>query len=300
MIEKNYFQKLNAIDVKDKIKEKNGYNYLSWAFAQEVLGEHHPDAIIEVREYGEDGFPYLQTPTGYYVQVYVTINGIKKGKPFPVFDNSNRPLGAEYWDKKKGEYVMNRHPSSMDINNSIQRAFVKAIAEHGLGLYVFAGEDLPSAVVEDRREAILADFKEWRTNPKTEKYFTTKEALLGPTSEWDAATLEGIHKELTLLKAKAEEKAKAAEELARREGSKPETEEKKPLKDQGMDLEKQKFIMDSCEKYKLIDDVVGEYMTKLKKETLTQLTGIQFERLYGIVEIKVRTVEKELAANAST
>jgi hypothetical protein len=300
MTEKNYFQQLNAIDVTANLEEKQGFSYLSWAFAQEILGEKHPEAEIVVRDYGPDELPYLKTELGYFVQVYITIGGIKKGKPFPVMDGANRPLGAEYWDKKLQKYIMNRQPTSFDINNSIQRAFVKAAAEHGLGLYVYRGEDLPTAVVNNRKETILADFKEWRTNPKTEKYFTTKEALLGPTSEWDAATLEGIHKELTLLKAKAEEKAKAAEELARREGSKPETEEKKPLKDQGMDLTKQKFIINSCEAYPLVDETVGKYMENLKKETLTSLTGKQFETLFSIVQKKVETAEKELAANASS
>jgi hypothetical protein len=305
MTEKNYFQQLNAIDVTANLEEKQGFSYLSWAFAQEILGEKHPEAEIVVRDYGPDELPYLKTELGYFVQVYITIGGIKKGKPFPVMDGANRPLGAEYWKKDKskpngGEYVMNRQPTSFDINNSIQRAFVKAAAEHGLGLYVYRGEDLPTAVVNDRKETILADFKAWRENPKTENWFVAKESLLGPTKDWDAATLEGIHKELTMMKAKALEKAKAAEELARREGSKPETEEKKPLKDQGMDLEKQKFILDACKQYPLVDETVGEFMTKLKKETLTQLTGKQFENLYGIVGIKIKTAEKELAANASS
>jgi hypothetical protein len=295
MTEKNYFQQLNAIDVTANLEEKQGFSYLSWAFAQEILGEKHPEAEIVVRDYGPDELPYLKTELGYFVQVYITIGGIKKGKPFPVMDGANRPLGAEYWDKKLQKYVMNRQPSSFDINNSIQRAFVKAAAEHGLGLYVYRGEDLPTAVVNDRKAEILADFKEWRTNPKTENWFVAKESLLGPTKDWDAATLEGIHKELTMMKAKALEKAKAAEELARREGSKPETEEKKPLKDQGMDLTKQKFIMNSCEAYPLVDETVGKYMENLKKETLTSLTGKQFETLFSIVQKKVETAEKELA-----
>lgn len=301
MTEKNYFQKLNAVDVSHLSEKKNDkFTYLSWAFAQEVLGAHHPDAIIEVREYGENNLPYLETPLGYFVQVYVTINEVKRGRPYTVTDSANRPLGAEYWVKDKskpegGYYTMNRKPNSFDINTAIQRAFVKSVAEHGLGLYIFAGEDLPTDVVSNRKDELLQKFAELRQNPKTDNWFVAKESLLGSMEKWEISVLESMNAELDKLKAQKEAKDKAKAELARREGSKPETEEKKPLKDQGMDLEKQKFIMDSCEKYTLVDDVVGEYMTKLKKETLTQLTGIQFERLYGIVEIKVRTAEKELA-----
>jgi hypothetical protein len=76
-----------------------------------------------------DGLPFLTTDNGTFVEVAVTVKGVSLSQIHPVLDGSNRPLLA---------------PSAFDINTSIQRCLVKAIALHGLGLGVYAGEDLPS------------------------------------------------------------------------------------------------------------------------------------------------------------
>lgn len=75
-----------------------------------------------------DGLPYLATDLGFFVEVAVTVQGVTLSQIHPVLDNKNRPLLA---------------PTPFDINTSIQRALVKAIALHGLGLSIYAGEDLP-------------------------------------------------------------------------------------------------------------------------------------------------------------
>jgi len=85
-----------------------------------------PSAFWEVRRF--DGMPYLKTDTGYFVEVAVTVQGLTLSQIHPVLDSKNRPIFE---------------PTAFDINTSIQRALVKAIALHGLGLYVYAGEDLP-------------------------------------------------------------------------------------------------------------------------------------------------------------
>ena len=72
--------------------------------------------------------PYLATETGYYVEVAVTVQGVTLSQVHPVLDSSNRTMFE---------------PNAFDINTSIQRCLVKAISLHGLGLYVYAGEDLP-------------------------------------------------------------------------------------------------------------------------------------------------------------
>ncbi len=76
-----------------------------------------------------DGLPYLRTDLGFFVEVAVTVQGITLSQIHPVLDGKNRPLAE---------------PTAFDINTSIQRCLVKAIALHGLGLYVYAGEDLPN------------------------------------------------------------------------------------------------------------------------------------------------------------
>src|SRR5207249_4915741 len=86
-----------------------------------------PAAFWEVRRF--DGLPYLRTETGYFVEVAVTVEGITLSQIHPVLDSKNRPLAE---------------PTAFDINTSIQRCLVKAIALHGVGLSVYAGEDLPN------------------------------------------------------------------------------------------------------------------------------------------------------------
>ena len=122
----NYFAALSAINVSDHIEKKGGFSYLSWPFAVSTLRLADPTATWEVRRF--DGLPYLATEAGVFVEVSVTVQGITLSQIHPVLDGRNRPLLA---------------PTSFDINTSIQRALVKAIALHGLGLYIYAGEDLP-------------------------------------------------------------------------------------------------------------------------------------------------------------
>ena len=75
-----------------------------------------------------DGLPYQKTETGYFVEVAVTVQGVALSQIHPVLDARNEPIEV---------------PDAFDINTSIQRCLVKAIALHGLGLYIYAGEDLP-------------------------------------------------------------------------------------------------------------------------------------------------------------
>jgi len=124
----NYFVRLSRINVNDHIEKKGQFSYLSWPFAVAQLRQADPTATWEVRRF--DGLPFLRTETGYYVEVAVSVQGVTLSQIHPVLDGKNRPIFE---------------PTSFDINASIQRALVKAIALHGLGLYIYAGEDLPEA-----------------------------------------------------------------------------------------------------------------------------------------------------------
>ncbi len=122
----NYFSRLNQINVSDHLEKKGGFSYLSWPYAVAQLRTADPTAFWDVRRF--DGLPYLKTEAGYFVEVAVTMQGMTLSQIHPVLDGRNRPLAE---------------PTAFDINTSIQRCLVKAIALHGLGLYVYAGEDLP-------------------------------------------------------------------------------------------------------------------------------------------------------------
>ncbi|MEJ7671103.1 MAG: DUF1071 domain-containing protein [Casimicrobiaceae bacterium] len=124
----NYFARLNQINVSAHLEKKGEFSYLSWPYAVAQLRLADPTAFWEVRRF--DGLPYLKTATGTFVEVAVTVQGVTLAQIHPVLDGKNRPLAE---------------PTAFDINTSIQRCLVKAIALHGLGLYVYAGEDLPDA-----------------------------------------------------------------------------------------------------------------------------------------------------------
>ena len=126
MSEKNYFAELAQIDVGEHIERKGKFSYLSWAWAVQTLRTHDPSATWEVMRF--DGMPYMKTDCGYFVEVACTVNGITLSQIHPVLNNQNKPIPQ---------------PNAFEINTSIQRCLVKAIALHGLGLYIYAGEDLP-------------------------------------------------------------------------------------------------------------------------------------------------------------
>ena len=122
----NYFNRFAALDVQGYLEKKGQFTYLSWAHAVAILRMHDPAATWQVRRF--DGLPFLRTETGYFVEVAVTVQGIELSQIHPVLDGKNRVIAE---------------PTAFDINTSIQRCLVKAIALHGLGLYIYAGEDLP-------------------------------------------------------------------------------------------------------------------------------------------------------------
>ena len=125
---KSPFAELNKVDVSKYVEKKGQFNYLSWAYAVRELKKVCPDASWGVVKAEIDGSPFFQTACGYFVEVWVEVEGCRLSQVHPVLDNRNRPI---------------ENPDAFHINTSIQRALAKAIALHGLGLYIFAGEDLP-------------------------------------------------------------------------------------------------------------------------------------------------------------
>ena len=132
----NYFARLSAINVNALLEKKGSFSYLSWPFAVAQLRLADPAATWEVRRF--NGLPYLASEAGFFVEVAVTVQGVTLSQIHPVLDGRNRPLLA---------------PTAFDINTSLQRCLVKAIALHGLGLYVYAGEDLPQPAADAANDA---------------------------------------------------------------------------------------------------------------------------------------------------
>lgn len=133
MNDKSSFARLSGINVNDHVEKKGQFSYLSWPYAVAQLRLADPTATWEVRRF--DGLPFLRTECGYFVEVAVTVEGVTLSQIHPVLDAKNRPISE---------------PSVFDLNTSIQRCLVKAIALHGLGLYIYAGEDLPTPADEQQ------------------------------------------------------------------------------------------------------------------------------------------------------
>jgi hypothetical protein len=131
----NYFVELSKINVNDHVERKGQFSYLSWPFAVSELRQFDPVATWQVLRF--DGLPYLNTEAGCFVEVAVCVKGVSLSQIHPVLDSKNRPILA---------------PTAFDINTSIQRCLVKAIALHGLGLYLYSGEDLPLPSDEPKAE----------------------------------------------------------------------------------------------------------------------------------------------------
>lgn len=128
-METNYFRELNSIDCSNKIEKKNGLSYLAWAFAWGEVKKRYPDATYTIYE-NEAGWFYHTDGQSCWVKTGVTVNGIEHIEYLPVMDNKNQSIPQS-------------KVTSFDVNKAIQRSLTKACARHGLGLYIYAGEDLP-------------------------------------------------------------------------------------------------------------------------------------------------------------
>ena len=134
---------LLKINVNDHVEKKGNLTYLSWAWAWAEVLKVDPGARWTAHEWDNNPVMYLRNGTA-MVKVSVEIKGDIKTCILPVMDNRNKPIVG---------------PSSFATNTAMQRALVKAIALHGLGLYLYAGEDLPLA--ETPEPVPVFDYAAW-------------------------------------------------------------------------------------------------------------------------------------------
>jgi hypothetical protein len=135
---KSVFERLSAINVNEHVEKKSNLSYLSWAWAWSEVKRACPDARYDVQptEYDE--------VLGFMCHTTVTIEGETLEMWLPVMDGANKSmLKTPYTYKTKyGEKTVDG-ATTFDINKTIMRCLVKNLAMFGLGLYIFAGEDLP-------------------------------------------------------------------------------------------------------------------------------------------------------------
>ncbi len=170
------FDKLSAINVNEKVEKKNGLTYLSWAWAWSEVKKACPDATYQINDtdYDED--------LGFMCHTSVSIDGESLEMWLPVMDGSNKSMKkkAYKYTTRYGEKTV-EGASTFDINKTIMRCLVKNLAMFGLGIYIYAGEDLPEseeAIKEIPKEikkiALKIGGENWA---KVSKYATENKAL---------------------------------------------------------------------------------------------------------------------------
>ena len=157
-----HFNKLFAINCNDKTEKKsNGsteLTYLSWCYAWSEVKKLYPNARYDILKFGENKLPYVfDEKTGYMVFTRVEIEDIEHEMWLPVMDSSNKAMKdkpykytVKKFNAKTKQYELVEkevQPATMfDINKTIMRCLTKNLAMFGLGLYIYAGEDLPENV----------------------------------------------------------------------------------------------------------------------------------------------------------
>ena len=137
------YSTLSAINVNDKTEKKGNQTYLSWAYAWAEVKKHFPGVQRKVYE-DPSGNNYFTDGKTCWVKVGVEIDGIEHIDYLPIMDMRNNAIPLE-------------RVTSFDVNKAIQRSATKAIAMHGLGLYIYAGEDMPESAAESAVEQMKKD-----------------------------------------------------------------------------------------------------------------------------------------------
>lgn len=182
---KDLFRELVQVNVNDYVEQKNGLNYLSWANAiQEICKRHNEQFEYEIEKFGENKLPYVYDDgVGFMVFTNITMFGQKREMWLPVMDNNNNAMLKEpysYQVKKyeynpatgKKEFMGNYDEKQVgkatmfDINKTIMRCLVKNLAMFGLGLYIYAGEDLPIELGEPCTAKQIEKMRELSINEK--------------------------------------------------------------------------------------------------------------------------------------
>lgn len=140
------FEKLFQLDVNGHIEKKNGLSYLSWAWAWGELKKLCPNARYTIYE-NKDGWFYHTDGKTCWVKTGVTIDDLEYIEYLPIMDFRNKSIPAD-------------QVTSFDVNKAIQRSLTKAVARHGLGLYIYAGEDLPEITTDKKDYSLNEEQKE--------------------------------------------------------------------------------------------------------------------------------------------
>jgi hypothetical protein len=153
------FKELRKIDVNKYTEKKGNLTYLSWVFGVDQAQQLDSEMSWEYRlfDYEEGTLPYCKIGNTAMVFCTVTLFGKKRTAQLPIMDNRNKAIA---------------NPDSFQVNTAMQRCLAKAISLHGIGLYIYAGEDLPEAdEPEFNLDQIKANLGKMNSNADIVKYW---------------------------------------------------------------------------------------------------------------------------------
>jgi len=188
----NLFEELNKINVSAKTEKKGNLTYLSWSWAWSEFKKKCPSATYKIKKFG--GLPYVyDEKTGYMVFTSVTVEDLTHEMWLPVMDFRNK--------------AMKENATMFDINKTMMRCLTKNLAMFGLGLYIYAGEDLPEKDSEVKTNNIgnelkvskekLDKAKNWGEIKKlSDELITSKDSPLLETKDYKAFAEEKSKLEL--------------------------------------------------------------------------------------------------------
>jgi DNA-directed RNA polymerase subunit RPC12/RpoP len=148
------FQELYSLNVNEYVEKKNDLSYLSWAYAWAEFKKIYPDAVYTILKDEEGRCYFGDENVGYMVYTNVSAGGLSYEMWLPVMDGANKSmkLNSYTYSTRYGEKTVEAM-TMFDVNKTVMRCLVKNLAMFGLGLYIYAGEDLP----KDIREFECAD-----------------------------------------------------------------------------------------------------------------------------------------------
>ena len=183
------FEEVYKINVNEHTEKKNNLTYLSWAWAWAEFKKAYPDAEYEIKRF-ENGLPYVYDEnTGYMVFTSVTAGDLTYEMWLPVMDGANKAMKKDPYTymTKYGEKTV-ESATMFDVNKTIMRCLVKNLAMFGLGLYIYAGEDLPENN-ENEIKATITEVIEKSIKEKIKKAKISNETVIEALKKFNITKL---------------------------------------------------------------------------------------------------------------
>ena len=197
------FQQLYTLNLNDKVENKNGLTYLSWANAWAAFKTVYPNASYRIIKNPQTNLPYF-VDENLGIMVYTEVSADRQTYEMwlPVMDSSNKAMKLQsytyqVWDKTNRKYIDKKVEAAtmFDINKTLMRCLVKNFAMFGLGLYIFAGEDMPENVESntDESQQNLAPVKTRKRKNNVDRYDGIRQAINAANSTQELTALYRQH-----------------------------------------------------------------------------------------------------------